>query len=186
MAFQIPSQDVYAKAMMDQLPPGKAWPRDTDTNLYRLVYAIAGQMRETDIKAYNLIAAAFPSTATAFLPEWEKLYSLPDKCTNQQSSDDDIRAQVVVRFTWTGESTISWLKEFCTNLGYVVEVKEWGGAICGASRAGKQGCQSSDRSTESALTINIINGKNPSLLKCELQAVKPYYDLYIFNNGQPI
>lgn len=183
MDFQIPTQDQYTKAIMDLLPPGKAWPRDTDTNLYRLIYALAGEVRKMDEKALDLIAAAFLSTATDFLDEWLELFGLPDKCTTWQSSDEDKRAQVVARLTWTGEASIKFLEAYCANLGYTVDIKEWGGAVCGAARAGKQGCQTSDRLSESLITINILNDKDPTFLQCELQSVLPYLPYHLFSHS---
>ncbi|WP_406236888.1 putative phage tail protein [Acetobacter orientalis] len=184
MSFKLPNQDQYAQRLLDLLPEGKAWPRDTDTNLYKLFYSLAGSLRDIDDKALGLIPAAFPSTATLFLDEWLELFGLPDKCTTTASSDDDKRAQVVSRLTWTGESTVRFLQRFCETLGYTVEIKEWGGAVCGAARAGKQGCQSSDRFAESAITINILNDKSPDFLLCELEPIKPYVTLYVFQNGR--
>ncbi|MBF0892745.1 DUF2313 domain-containing protein, partial [Gluconobacter sp. LMG 1744] len=186
MDFRARTQDEYAKAALDCMPPGSSFPRDTDTNLYQLIKALVSEPCKMDAKALGLIPAAFPATATDFLDEWQAVFGLPDKCTTQQSSDGDKRAQVVARLTWTGEATIRFLKEYCTNLGYNVDIKEWGGAVCGASRAGKQGCQSSDRVSESALTLNITDNKDPSFLLCELEPVMPYMSWYLFSNGSRV
>lgn len=183
MDFQIPTEEQYAKAMLALLPPGKAWPRDTDTNLYKLFYGLAIQVRKVDEKAISQISAAFPATATDYLDEWLELFGLPDKCTTWQSSDEDKRAQVVARLTWTGEATVAFLKTYCATLGYTVDIKEWGGAVCGGARAGKQGCQTSDRLSESIITINILNDKDPTFLQCELQTVLPYLPYHLFSHS---
>ncbi|MEN3168721.1 putative phage tail protein [Gluconobacter sp. OJB] len=180
------TQDDYAKAWLQLLPPGKAFDRSSDSNFYKLAYSMMKQFKDVDDAGLNLVDDMHPST-TNFLAEWQASLGLPDKCVSYSSSFEDQRSQVVSRLTFTGGSTTAFLKQFCEGLGYSVDIKEWGEAICGASVCNMQACGPADHQNESVLTINILGSKDTSLLMCEIKPfIPPYLTVLFFNNNKII
>lgn len=178
------SRDQYAVQMLKMLPPGKAFTRDPSSNLYKLMYSLAGQIKQVDDTACDLAIDWQPSNTTNFLPEWQASLGLPDRCLTNASSFDDQRNQVVARLTFDGATTKDFVQSFCESLGYEVEVKEWGQMISGVQACGTIACGPEDRSVESCLTVNITNDKDPSLLMCEISPfIPPYLNFYFFKDG---
>ncbi|GBR14168.1 putative phage tail protein [Gluconobacter frateurii] len=181
------TREEYTNAYLSLLPPGKAFNRNSDSNFYKLAYSMMGQTKDVDDAALSLIDDIHPSTTTNFLTEWQSSLGLPDKCVTYGSSFEDQRSQVVSRLTFTGGSTKAFLEQFCEGLGYTVEVQEWGEAICGVSVCNSQACGPVDHSNESVITINITNGKDPSLLLCEINPfIPPYITVLFFNDKNRI
>lgn len=179
------TQDQYAQQILQMLPPGKAYTRDPSSNLYKMMYSLAGQMKAVDDSAFDLMVDWQPGNTTNFLEEWQQSLGLPDRCVSGSSSFDDQRNQVVARLTFSGASTKNFIQSYAQSLGYEVDVQEWGQIICGVHACGTMPC--GDRSAESCLTINITNGKDPSLLICEIKSfIPPYLHFYFFENGAPI
>ena len=181
------TREQYTEQMLKLLPPGKAFSKDENSNIYKMFNAFAGQIKQVDDTAEDLIEDWFPSTTTNFLEEWQNSLGLPDRCIGNSGSLDDQRNQVVARLTFTGENTKSFIEQYCTNLGYKVSVQEWGEMICGVQSCATVACGPSDRSNESYLTINILNDKDPAFLICELQPFfPPYLNFLVFQNNNLI
>lgn len=62
------------------LPPGRAFTREPDSVLSKVLGAIASMFLATQLKLENLLEQADPRRATSMLPEWERLLGLPDAC----------------------------------------------------------------------------------------------------------
>lgn len=98
------SLDDYARALRQLLPPGRAWPRDTDSVHSRTLRALARSFQSTDSAAELLLTGSFPPTATTMLPEWESSLGLPDDCAiSEIDSIAKRQAAVVSKLTSTGD-----------------------------------------------------------------------------------
>lgn len=178
------TREQYTRAILNHLPPGKIYNKTSTSNIYKFFYSLSGEMKKVDDYAEALAIDWQPGNTTNFLFEWQKSLGLPDKCVTHQSSFEDQRNQVVSRLTFTGGSTVEFIKSFCESLGYEVDVKEWGQMICGVQSCGTINTGNIDRTNENYITINITNIKQPSLLLCELtQFIPPYISIIIFDNG---
>lgn len=64
------------------LPPGRAFTREPDANLTKLLESVAAMFSSAESLAVELRdQSADPRIATSMLPDWERLLGLPDDCT---------------------------------------------------------------------------------------------------------
>ncbi|MBS1017251.1 DUF2313 domain-containing protein [Acetobacter persici] len=181
------TRDQYTQQILQMLPPGKAFTRDPDSNLYRMMYSLSGQIKQVDDTALDLAIDWQPGNTTNFLPEWQESLGLPDQCVTTSSPFEDQRNQVVARLTFSGSATAKFIQSYAESLGYEVEVKEWGQMICDVQACGTNACGPEDRSVEACMTINVTNDKDPALLLCEIrQFIPPYLSFYFFDKGVSI
>ena len=100
----------YLVQLQQLLPPGRAWPRDPNSALGKLLYGLAGEMARVDQRAENLINEALPNTTSELLPDWERV-------TNVTSRD-----AVVVTLTTGGGSTPAYFIALASALGITVAI----------------------------------------------------------------
>ena len=79
----------WLAALQAMLPPGRAFTREPDALLTKLLGALAAMLLAVQIKLENLLLQADPRMATDMLPDWERLLGLPDSCApaGQQLAD---------------------------------------------------------------------------------------------------
>lgn len=79
----------WIAALQAMLPPGRAFTREPDSVLSKLLGAIAAMFLATQLKLEDLLEQADPRHATSMLPDWERFLGLPDHCTpaGQQLAD---------------------------------------------------------------------------------------------------
>lgn len=181
------TRDQYTQRILQMFPQGKAFTRDPSSNLYKLIYSFAGEIKKVDDTALDLAIDWQPGNTTNFLPEWQESLGLPDRCVSTSSSFEDQRNQVVARLTFSGATTAKFIQAYAESLGYEVVVQEWGQMICGVQACGTIPCGPEDRSVEACLTINVLGDKDPALLLCEIkQFICPYLSFYFFQNGNAL
>lgn len=71
----------WLTALQAMLPPGRAFTRHPDAVLTKLLTAMATVFLGAQLKFDELMAQADPRRATSMLPEWERTFGLPDRCT---------------------------------------------------------------------------------------------------------
>lgn len=86
MAVTLPA---WTAALQALLPPGRAFTREPDSVLSKVLAAIAAMFLAVQLRLEDLLEQADPRHATSMLPDWERLLGLPDHCTpaGQQSAD---------------------------------------------------------------------------------------------------
>jgi uncharacterized protein YmfQ (DUF2313 family) len=79
----------WLSALQAMLPPGRAFTREPDSVLAKVLSAIAAMLLAAQLKFEDLLIQADPRKATSMLPDWERLLGLPDRCTpaGQQLAD---------------------------------------------------------------------------------------------------
>ena len=85
----------YHQQLMKLLPQGKAWTRDPNTVLSRLMRAEAANLAEIDRIAVKLLDELLPQLTFDLLPEWEASLGLPDDCTDLAATVSDRRAALI-------------------------------------------------------------------------------------------
>lgn len=63
------------------LPPGRAFTRNADSVMTKVLSAIAAMLLAAQLWLEDLLYQADPRNATTMLPRWEAFLGLPDKCT---------------------------------------------------------------------------------------------------------
>lgn len=79
----------WVAALQAMLPPGRAFTRESDSVLTKVLSAIAAMFLATQLKLEALLEQADPRRATSMLSDWERCLGLPDHCTpaGQQLAD---------------------------------------------------------------------------------------------------
>ncbi len=66
----------YLDQLKQLLPSGKLWRLESDTWLYKTLYAFADELARVDARAEDLTAEMDPSQASETLDDWESVYGL--------------------------------------------------------------------------------------------------------------
>lgn len=117
------SIDSYTNLLLSLLPFGKAWPREPESVLYKLLSGFAPECGRMEEQGRKLIAEARPLTATETIEEWEAEQSFPDQYYDIPSDIDARRQQVASRMYFSGTQRIPnktfWI-ELGARLGYTI------------------------------------------------------------------
>ena len=126
------SKDDYAGALGALLPTGRAWPRASKTVQAAVLRALGSAFQRSDDDAINLIAGAFPPTATSMLPEWEATLGLPDDCAiGEIDGVSDRQRMVVAKLISTGGLNRDYYIRVAAALGYTITITQFRPAMCG-------------------------------------------------------
>jgi uncharacterized protein YmfQ (DUF2313 family) len=87
----------WLAALQAMLPPGRAFTREPDSNLAKLLSAIAAMFLAAQLKLENLLEQADPGRATDMLADWERLLALPDKCLVGQNLSTAARRRIATQ-----------------------------------------------------------------------------------------
>lgn len=167
------NQNDYYKGLMNLLPNGKAWPKNQKSVMGDLIYCYASMFSQTDDILTGSIDEVFPATTTQLIEEWQKTLGLPDKCVSNDSSIESKRSQVIARLTATGSISNSYYINYAKQLGFDIDIIEYGGIISGIYRCGDSTGTCDSREYEFDITINVKNTSDYSLLVCEFQDIMP-------------
>jgi uncharacterized protein YmfQ (DUF2313 family) len=87
-------------------------------NLSIELNAVGKQLDEAQMYADQLQAEMFPSTATVSLPDWERVYGLPDPCLTIEQSLEQRRAALESKVNAKGGQSIPYFIDLAELLGY--------------------------------------------------------------------
>jgi len=185
----------FLNAIQGLLPPGLAWPRDTEAVLTGTLSGLASTFARHAARALNLLSDANPASTVELLPEWELTLGLPDPCAGESPTLQQRRAQVVARFVNSGGQSIPYFISFAEDLGYKVKTKEYAPFRCGQSCAGDP-VGGEDWAYTWAIVAPLISlvrfsaGQSAAgeplatwqntVLECELRRVKPAHTILQF------
>jgi uncharacterized protein YmfQ (DUF2313 family) len=127
---------LYAAQAMALLPPGPAWPREGNTVLFKLVYALAQSFRRAHERFCALMREATPVTATELLGDWERVLGLPDACAPAAGGLAERRARVLQRLAAVGGQSRAYFIEVARALGFDILIEEFRPFQIGTGRAG--------------------------------------------------
>lgn len=107
------------------LPPGRAWNREPDSNMAKLLEAWAAEDAEVEARAAALLEELDPRTTVEMLLDWETMVGLPDPCTGPLTSLAQRRAAVLARLAELGGQTPAYYVSLAAALGYTVTITEF-------------------------------------------------------------
>jgi uncharacterized protein YmfQ (DUF2313 family) len=193
---QAHTQAEYLSALQGLMPPGLAWPTDPPATQTAVLAGLAASFAAEDQAALDLLADAFPGTATNLLAEWEQTLGLPDPCEGVAPTLQQRRGQVVTRFANEGGQSIAYLLRIAEGLGYQdVSIQEYA-----PFRAGVDGADTAIRDESWASTFQVtvpdfrvfyfsadVSAAGEALLTiqndvivCAINGVKPAHTFAIF------
>lgn len=131
------SVNEYTAALQALMPGGLVWPRQLNGVQTSTLRALARSYQRSDEDARDLLDAAFPSTATAMLPEWEATLGLPDLCAIGEI-DSIIQRQraVVSKLFGIGGQSVAYFIRVAEALGYTISITQYRQACAGMSVCG--------------------------------------------------
>ena len=140
MALNEQLKESYVSQLLSLLPNGFLWDKISDTNLKKMLIALATELVNSHIRLEKLTLEAVPTTTDELLEEWEKLLGLPDACSllkfNGESTLNERKALILARIANKKPCTKAFLESFIESLGYKAEVSVLKPFVLGLSRAG--------------------------------------------------
>ncbi|MFM8333102.1 MAG: YmfQ family protein [Candidatus Methylumidiphilus sp.] len=113
----------YFRALQSLLPTGPAWPRTDDSNLSRLLSAIAEEFARLEARAVRLLDEASPAKTIELLTDWESWLGLPSTCMAlEPQSFEQRQAAVVSKLTDVGGQRAEDFIALAARLGAVVTI----------------------------------------------------------------
>lgn len=129
----------YLEQFFALQPPGKALPRDPDTDWGRLLAALAEEPERVENRCAALVRESDPRLATELLPDWERVCGLPGPCPLAWDATLQARrAAVVAQLTGMGGQTKAFYRALADMLGLIIEITEYRPFITGLSRCGQR------------------------------------------------
>jgi len=120
----------YTAALASLLPVGPAWPREADTRLMQLTRAMAREFQRVDDAARLLEEEADPNTALLALPDFERVYGLPDECTGGGDTFEQRRFRLLQKMTMPGGQSAAFFKLLAETRGYDIELTSFSPMTC--------------------------------------------------------
>lgn len=113
----------YAWQFIQLLPRGKAWTRSLLSNFYKLALGVAHEFRRhaDDFDAF-VDNEVIPTESVELLPDWERVYGLPDDCSPEEPTLVERQQAVAARIAAQGSADAgtgeAFLQALSEALGY--------------------------------------------------------------------
>ena len=122
MALDAPA---YARMLKALLPRGPLWRLEADSLISRVLLAIADELARIDARADDLIREIHAPTTLELLPDFERVYGLPDPCLGEKPSTPQRIASLIAKITSTGGQTAGYYIGIAAALGFTITVTEF-------------------------------------------------------------
>jgi uncharacterized protein YmfQ (DUF2313 family) len=107
------------------LPRGLAWPREPESVIAKVMGGCAEEFARVQGRAEALIDEADPRTAYELLPDWERVYGLPDGCVKTDGSVRERQMAVATKASALGGASIPYFTAIAATLGFSIEIEEF-------------------------------------------------------------
>jgi len=162
----------YARAAAALLPRGRIWHGEPGTVQGDTLEAICLSFERSDAAAMQLLGESLPGEALALLPEWETSLGLPDPCVGADATTTQRQGQVRARFVGGGGQSRSRYIEFSADLGFDIAISVYSPFTIGGA-VGRPLASEAWRFAWGVTVLANHGGLTSSVLRCELEAVKP-------------
>lgn len=133
-------QETFRDAWSHLLPNGRAWPRERDSVLMRVLLGLAGVWAGVDARARILLyREALPDRTVDLLRDWERVAGLPDPCVpvTEIPTLDWRRERLVAQLTAQGGQSRRYFLAVAYRLGHLeARIDEFSPFRAGRSRCG--------------------------------------------------
>lgn len=168
----------YLDLLLSLLPKGKAWNRESDSNLYNFLYGNADELSRIDGRINDLLIERDTRTTTDLITNHETDLGLPDECSEENLILIQRRNIAHARFVDLGKLTSTWFIEFAELLGYTITINEYAPAWAGVMVAGDT-C--GDLFILHRWLVYVDHDSpNIKVLKCSFRKFKPGHTLVFF------
>lgn len=109
----------YREQLQGLLPRGAAWTREPGAVLTNVLDALAQEFARVDVRADNLLDEIDKRTTNELLPDFERVYGLPESCVTGSLTTDQRRNALVSKATGLGGQSPAYILSVLERLGYV-------------------------------------------------------------------
>lgn len=195
MAFSVSE---YLQLLLNLLPRGKAWTRDSDSNIYNLMHAHADELNRIDERSDELRQELDTRYTTELLTDHETDLGLPDECFTITQTIAQRRTNAHTKYIIEGGMHIQSYIDLADDLGYEIDVIEFKPAWSGVAAAGDPcGPQENIFYVQIQITLSpddwiyftcgesqcgdyLIEVADTSVLQCMLNKVKPGHVIFLY------
>ncbi|SPD73839.1 conserved hypothetical protein [uncultured Desulfobacterium sp.] len=115
------------------LPPGRAWNRDADSNLTKLLTGLAGEFGRIENTCVILMDNVYPDTAVQMISDWERVLGLTPE---PDATYEDRQTACVAKFRSLGGQSVEYFTQLALNYGYVIDIRYYKPFRVGQGRMG--------------------------------------------------
>lgn len=108
----------YAGVLRQLLPTGPAWELEDDSELQKLLRALAYSLSRVGIRVRNLLEGYDPRTTTELLEDWERVLALPGDNPVPPTTIAGRRSGVHGKLLGNGDPSIPVFEELAAGVGY--------------------------------------------------------------------
>lgn len=189
----------YTQLLKDLLPPGRAFPRETGTNIERVLMGLAVELSRVEARADVLAVEVNPRGASELLTDWERVAGLPDKCAGTlEDTLQGRRNALLAKLASTGGQSKEYFISVARALGYEITISEFRPFRADISQAGdpltNDGWAYVWRVNAREVTIiefkadlsaagEPLRSWGNSSLECKVNQLKPAHTLALFGYG---
>jgi uncharacterized protein YmfQ (DUF2313 family) len=114
-----PEADDYVDVLVQLLPKGAPWENwREDETLLGLLRGLSHEAARVELRVWNLLEESDPRTTLELLPDWERVYGLPEPCGVPPSTIDGRRRALHAKMAAKPQGNIPFFLQLAANLGY--------------------------------------------------------------------
>lgn len=137
------SDDYYKKGLQGLLPSGRAWNRDPNSNLSKVLKSITDELAIVDYRATNILDEVDPRGAIELIQEHENDLGLPDELYSIGTSLPDRQASALAKLTAKGGNSKQYFIDlaadvFDMTISISFFTPFWSGMGCSGDPCGDQ------------------------------------------------
>lgn len=125
------AKGLHPRGLAHVIPPG--------STREKLLEGMGKAFADVEARGVDALLESDPRTATELLPDWERVYGLPDACSPLAESAVGRRGAVFAKVTAQGGQSPAYLVAVALALGYVVTIEEHFRFVVGRGRVGPGG-----------------------------------------------
>jgi uncharacterized protein YmfQ (DUF2313 family) len=179
------SQEEYGKMIQSLLPPGIAFNKRIDSELYDLLVALGAEFNRSELSAEDLILVEKDTRYTdELLTDLEEEYGIPEEGAELSLTVADRRLELNSKFKQRGQQYASYFEDVADALGYDIIIEEfrpaWVGTVTVGETVGDQDilffwyCYIDIDSVTESAEVNLTN------LIANIDRIKPGHTICLY------
>jgi len=163
----------------------------------RLLSCFAAELARVELAAWSLWNESVSGLATTsgLLPDWEKMYGLPNHCTLVITDNQEARQRAVFakQYRENVETSVQFFVQYAADMGFTVALVNAGTiigpgitppSVAGIARAGAYRC--AGRGVNSTYIVTVSAGSGDlSVLQCIFSDIKPAHVVFHWDDARP-
>lgn len=126
----------YLSQALALLPEGPAWPKEPTAVLTSFWRASVDPLARASNRMCDLLPESIPCFSVDLLPEWERVYGLPDPCVPAAQTLQERQLALCEKDMAEGGQSRAHFEAVAAALGYEIEIAEFRPFVFGLSQCG--------------------------------------------------